>query len=201
MTNLRFRRSAVLAVAATVCVSGWGLVAQSPPDAPLSQPAPSQPTELVVPDQPLPPRGPAPDDPVLRERIERALDGDPDATSGNPLQSDVLDLIRRRGSLLKGSILDPDSDSDQDFRGGPRPVANQPTGELSSQQQNQFYAAEMLLKTARLLGKLNSDDDQTQQLASQMRGQAARLLADALSADELTANRLPADAGRADSRP
>ena len=59
------------------------------------------------------------------------------------------------------------------------PAMNPPVGSprpASSGQEDQFYAAEMLLRTARMLNKLSPSNPARQQLVASMRAEAVRLL-------------------------
>jgi hypothetical protein len=62
---------------------------------------------------------------AVRRRIEEALQrnqaGGPPASTGDPVLDDVLEVIRRQGSVLDGSSLDIQAP-------GPRPLAPQPPG-------------------------------------------------------------------------
>lgn len=148
----------------------------------------------------------------VRRRIEAALRRPgsdeqgrpiPPATTGNPILDDVLEVIRRRGSLLDGSALDPQADALTDEL--PRPPSSAPAirdrkgisaealsdalrggtaGEVFDGVVNRdagFEAAEALLRAARKLAALPGGDEGTQRLIAAMRERATMLLLDEFS--------------------
>lgn len=114
--------------------------------------------------------------PEVAEKIRQALDskhqgtevGDPQ--TGDMVLDDVLKIIGQRGSVLEGSFLDDspnESESEPEAIRSPSAMA---------------HAAEQLLKSARLLEKINSRDAQEQagraDLIRKIRAEAAKLLSE-----------------------
>lgn len=141
---------------------------------------------------------------AVKRRIAEALakDGDPQepmASTGDPILDDVLNVIRRQGSVLDGSSLDPQkipagealdrslpaADEGVLPRGGllsPLPPAVSPTGEpMISGPEGRFYVAESLLRAARELASLPGRDSQRNRLIAAMREQATVLMIDEFS--------------------
>jgi len=85
----------------------------------------------------------------------------------------VLQIIRERGSVLKGSQLDPPS----------LPAPALASTSDPRPQKSAYGLAEQLLRVARKLEARNSADSETVQLVIAMRRQATKLLIDAFSSD------------------
>jgi len=92
-------------------------------------------------------------------------------SSGDPILDDVLDVIRQRGSVVDGSILDPMLDLKSELQDDGE------WGKLSSV----YLAAESLLKSARILEGLSDQSSSRLQLIRSMRSEATKLLIDAVS--------------------
>lgn len=116
----------------------------------------------------------------------------PPRSTGDPILDDVLDVIRRQGSLLDGSSLDPRSEApdtlprevDPSDRVPPPPSPGLPGLELPAVAQHpdaRFHAAESLLRAARELAALGSRDRASNELIAAMREQATMLLVDEYS--------------------
>ncbi|QDV59489.1 hypothetical protein [Rosistilla oblonga] len=105
-------------------------------------------------------------DQKIQDSIRSALQGESStAPAEEPLLGDVLDLIRRQGSILDGSTLDTEDD--------PKPEQ----AESNAVSDAHYRVAEMLLKTSRMLAALPGQDDlERQQLVRQMRREAAKCL-------------------------
>lgn len=165
------------------------------PHAADSPPAPEQPSNEIV----IPLSEPA------QRWIEDALQrqasqpGAPAAATGDPILDEVLDVIRRRGSVLNGSALDPQSGQpatgldQQSLTPAPAPSAPQQNA-FSSQglgteipdaagPDARFHVAESLLRSARQLAALGQRDQASERLVSAMREQAAMLLLEHYSQD------------------
>jgi hypothetical protein len=168
-------------------------------------------------DDPASPQ-PPPDNPALRQAIDRALRGDKSVTAPEPLADGLIDAIRDRKSVLEGSLLDPAREkrggdnpappplagSTADVTGSPADGLPQPSpsrpsesGRLSEPGRQHWLAAELLLKTARLIDKLDPADENRQRLVNQMRREAVRLLTGAAS--ESPAPLPPAESPNAES--
>lgn len=144
-------RILVLGLLAAVSTTGiWHAVAQQPPAAPQ---LPSQQPPAQANDQ------------GIQRSILEALQGKPTAApEDEPLLDDVLDLIRRQGSVLDGSMLGAAEET---------PAAAEPKEDTEAQ----CRAAEALLRASRLLTALPGEGDPDRhQLAQQMRRQAAKCL-------------------------
>lgn len=165
---------------------------------------------------------------VVRRRIEEALNQPtkddqgrplPPASTGDPILDDVLEVIRRRGSVVEGSMLDPRNEAsalgtppteDRVPPVPPRPYdavpyadeLNQPprrtavpagSGYVGGGPDARFAAAEALLKAARKLSEVPGGDDATDRLIATMRERATMLLIDQYSPNP--ADYSPADFG------
>ena len=91
------------------------------------------------------------------KQIRDALDGEAGGGhSGDGVLDDILEIIQQRGSILDGSSLDPTA------------------GEAKSSQGNEVsqnaYAAEQLLRAARLLEGLGEVDRKRAELVAKMEG-------------------------------
>jgi len=134
--------------------------------------------------------------PGAEEKISKSLQapqhgaGDASATakttSGDPILDDVLDVIRKQGSVLRGSELDPESDLpsiplNDGFQSQERSRPS-PSSE-SNRTHSSYLVAEQLLRSARALESLDGMTDRRSELIHGMRSQAAKLLIDAISKD------------------
>jgi len=101
-------------------------------------------------------------DPPAQNRIRQALDGkDTAAPTDDGVLDDVLQVIRQRGSILDGSVLDDRQE---------RPAA--------AARDRQALVAEQLLKASRLLQSLEQPDQSRSELIRDMRAEAGKLLSD-----------------------
>ncbi len=145
---------------------------------------------------------------AVRRRISDALrqeqksGGQPQST-GDPILDDVLNVIRRQGSVLEGSTLEAmldvpnlsatDPVDPADPGQAPRlltplprgiaadagmPSAPFPASVASSASEMRFYVAESLLRSARELAALPGMDAQRRRLVAAMREQATVLMID-----------------------
>jgi hypothetical protein len=140
---------------------------------------------------------------ALRKEAQAGGRGDvPPPSSGDPILDDVLDVIRRQGSVLDGSLLDvpPDelsgraelpsrtplrfSDSAIPIPESAPPVpgyAGEDRGGIAGDAR--FHTAESLLRAARKLSSLPGGDINRSRLIAAMREQATVLLIDEFSQD------------------
>lgn len=135
-----------------------------------------------------------------RRWIEQALRrqaNDPTApipSTGDALLDDVLDVIRRQGSVLDGSMLDEQLEEDTrsllDRSTGPdaeavplppRPDDSLPGDPTVAHPDARFHVAESLLRAARELAALPRRDASSDRLIAAMREQATVLLVDEYS--------------------
>lgn len=116
-----------------------------------------------------------------KAQIRKALQGaggenEQQKSVRDPLLDDVLQMLRRQGSLLDGTVLDPKlnetAERAEPAGSGPSARPNRPAA---------FRTAETLLRSARLLEALPGQDAARQQLIQRMRGEASRCLRQALS--------------------
>lgn len=136
--------------------------------------------------------------------------GQPTST-GDPVLDDVLNVIRRQGSVLDGSRLQAvpvsppqlpaarypggvgDSLGFPDSSGTPSTSSPgtkmPPVGPLQSATEMRFYVAESLLRAARELAALPDSDAQRRQLIASMREQATVLMIDEFAPVEVDINR------------
>ncbi len=164
----------------SICwLTGWGdslpLSADDPPSK-LTLP-PSQP---MLPPQ-LPPPSPRSENSQrqIEDHLRRAISGDAEVKpSGDVVLDSIIEQLRSKGSVLDGSLLDPNepatqtADSRQTNTQQVDPQQAQPPSEQAC------LAAEQLLRSARMLSQLddNASDPARRQLIDQMRRQAAQLL-------------------------
>ncbi len=136
----------------------WTIVpAQPPPESP--NPPGLAPTFKIPDNVPLPPEA----SPEAKERIRRALSGeDGETMTGDPTLDDVLQIIKRRGSILDGSTL-ADRESSH-------PDKNMKTTTERAR------VAESLLRSARLLERLPDGGADRADLINSMRSEAANVL-------------------------
>lgn len=135
-----------------------------------------------------------------RRWIEQALRrqaNDPTApipSTGDALLDDVLDVIRRQGSVLDGSALDERLDQDtrellddstepldSPVPAAPRPDYLIPGDPVATHPDARFHVAESLLRAARELAALPRRDESSDRLIAAMREQATVLLVDEYS--------------------
>ncbi len=102
----------------------------------------------------------------------------PAASTGDPVLDDVLDLIRRRGSVVDGSLLDPRRE---------RELVEPKSSGDAIEEISVYLVAESLLRSARRLEKLPNRTAEQFGLIRAMRSQAAKLLIEAISKE----SRLP----------
>lgn len=97
------------------------------------------------------------------QKIRDALQGRADKPTGDGVLDDVIGLIKKKGSILDGSSLDPNQDSAEKVT----------TAGLISRK---AHAAEQLLRASRLLSQFDSNDPSRLELVNQMRAEAVKLL-------------------------
>jgi hypothetical protein len=119
------------------------------------------------------------DEPGTRQQdqIRQVLTGDPavaedsKSATGDAVLDGVLEVIRKRGSILDGSSLEQPIEPDLSILAGGREVAKSPAATS-----RRAYVAEQLLKTSRLLESLGIAEPEPIELISAMRSAAAKLL-------------------------
>ncbi len=102
-------------------------------------------------------------DPPEQQILREALEGKETEKSGDGVLDDVLDIIKKRGSILDGSALDDRTDE---------------TVTASADASRNAMVAEQLLKTSRLLQSIGGQDKMRVDLVKRMRTEAARLLSE-----------------------
>jgi len=144
---------------------------------------------------------------AVKKRIAAALaqhasqglaSGEVAPSSGDPILDDVLDVIRRQGSVLDGSSLDPKlnvgggsnqslgpimADTRSGVQPGPSVYPELPSADTFSSHgpDARFHVAESLLRAARELAALPHRDEQRNRVISAMREQATILMIDEFS--------------------
>ncbi len=139
--------------------------------------------ELTLPTTPI---EPAPQlSPEIKRRIEQALQRARDrekqaresqpqsGAGGDMILGDIMEVIRQRGSVLDGSVLDPKIGD---------PLEPPATGDVAAAPAV-YEVAEDLLRASRLLAAL-PPDSQRQQLVRSMRHQATQLLIEAIANEQ-----------------
>lgn len=105
----------------------------------------------------------------IESKIRSVLEGAPGGVhSSDPLLDDVLGIIKSRGSILDGSSLDPALDT--------------PTSAAGNDRDASARAAESLLRSARLLNRIEPRDSARTELVEKMRHEAWRLLGESAPA-------------------
>jgi hypothetical protein len=138
---------------------------------------------------------------AVKRKISEALSRDaqsnePSGSTGDPILDDVLNVIRRQGSVLDGSSLDPqlppaktgsplgsrNAENDSPiFSGDPVPAYPIDDEQSLSGPDARFHVAESLLRAARELAALPGRDQQRNRLIAAMREQATVLMIDEFS--------------------
>ena len=134
---------------------GWMSVALT-----LADPPASDPKSLPLPDLPdleVQQSQPIRRNPQVEKKIRDAIENGDFQETGDPVLDDLLKFMREN-SVLRNTSLDPALDS--------------PGATTSARAR----AAESLLKSARLLEKIESSDKTRQDLVNQLRSEAVRLL-------------------------
>lgn len=107
--------------------------------------------------------------PRAEQKIRDALQGDSPKPTGDGMLDDVIDLVRRRGSILDGSVLDSPEMRPKAAASG---LVSQPPHSIESR----ALAAEQLLRAARLLMHAGDVDECRRDLVARMRSEAVKLL-------------------------
>ncbi len=138
---------------------------------------------------------------AVRRKIAEALARDaqrdePSGSTGDPILDDVLNVIRRQGSVLDGSSLDPQTARPNAGAEPIMPSAGQESPLVPGQRvpmrpfdvdqsfsgpDARFHVAESLLRAARELAALPGRDQQRSRLIAAMREQATVLMIDEFS--------------------
>jgi hypothetical protein len=102
--------------------------------------------------------------------IQRALQGQ-EVSNPDSMLGDVLDLIRKRGSLLEGSELSKEMPPILE-----RPGSDDDSFAATSQTIRRLKTAEQLIRSARQLLEIEPQDPETKALVDRMRFYAVKLL-------------------------
>lgn len=142
---------------------------------------------ITLPDDLTPDQLAIPDNPEAFQAIKQTLQGDEDVRTADPVLQDVLRMLGRKTHRrdLPEALADSDDTSW-------RSAANDPvkTNTTPDQQSNdRWRAAELLLKTSRILNRIAPANENRRQLVNRMRKEAVRILT---QADPQTSN-LPKD--------
>ena len=128
---------------------------------------------FVIADEPVtpsateqPPALPAESSPTT-QKIQQALRGE-SVETGDGILDDMLDVLKKRGSILDGSSLDSELAGDTE--------SAQTSVAAGSSKAKQARVCESLLKSARLMEKLGKLSAEQRDLVAQMRQQAGQLL-------------------------
>lgn len=143
------------------------------------------PRDAVIPAPAESPRNPAAQSKIAESLDQENQSQDPKPT-GDPILDDVLEIIRRRGSVLRGSALE---DANQTPKIAiietDEPLRSIAGGEVSPSI-SVYLAAEQLLKASRTLERLGGPSNDRSELIRAMRSHAAKLLIAAISQDTPT---------------
>ena len=158
------------------------------PQPTLDPPALSSP--LAIPNAPpqdlLPPQRQLQNRDRVQQLMQEALRSDGRApASGDQVLDDVLRVLRQRGSVLDGSTLDPEHENTPPSPDGPNESSKQPNDSLGkrfrripspSVAPQRARAAELLLRTARVLENLGPVGENRRKLIQELRREAVRVL-------------------------
>ena len=181
--SLRFSLIAVIMLVTIALPNAASLAQVLPPNTPK--------VRLSLPSDP-PPLDPV-DDPAARSQIAESLkpyDAPPASgangnkktnATGDPILDDVLGIIRRQGSILDGSVLDPVTADDRHDSVLPDSRRADGANSDSRARDSVYDVAEQLLRVARMLQRLPGRDAERNELARAMRGQATKLMIDGIS--------------------
>ncbi|WP_182870259.1 hypothetical protein [Stieleria mannarensis] len=192
MAALRARPAIWSSATGGILVHACLLVASlaATPTASLSAPPPTD--VLLLPDVPLPADHPPKDNPAARRAISRLLQGGREDADSAPddrvLPEEFKELLRSTPSVLDGSTLDPKRQPQLPSTNRSRDAADTPAARRSRR------AAEMLLKSARLLDKIEPKSENRTYLIHQMRSEAVRLLQQSAVSMQGNAPRSPGEA-------
>jgi hypothetical protein len=84
---------------------------------------------------------------------------------GHGVRDDVIGIIKKQGSILDGSVLDPRRSGDE-------------TNSSSEDRSKKAFAAEQMLKASRWLENIGPADSDRADLVNRMRAEAAKLLSE-----------------------
>ena len=155
-----------------ICLLVASAVQGQPPVKELALPPNIQVAELKSQAQPPKPSQEA----ATREQIRRVLHEGAPATAADPLLVDVLSVLKSRGSVLDGSVLDEKTQADRD-QITTHSVINNPAQIAENERAlRQLKATEALLRAARLLERVGETTSEQAKLIKQMRAQSTRLL-------------------------
>ncbi len=169
-------RSRTLPWLMAILVAIATLATMASPVSEAQAPIPESPTDdqpLEIPKLEVVPVAPVPNTEQQQTKIRSALDGGAPVTDGDPVLDDLLQLIRRRGSVLDGTVLDPSSDFDVPTHDPNARQASDPR----AVEDDMAFAAESLLRSARVLSQLGPPDPDRRELITRMRLEAGKLLA------------------------
>ena len=171
-------RTLALAVVIFATVASRVSEAQAPPleTAPQElsprEVSPADQQQILIPKLDLVPLAPPPNTDQQYDKIRAALEGGDPVTDGDPVLDDLLQLIRRRRSVLDGTALDPK----YDFEASGSPSRDTQATDPNTLEDDKAFAAESLLRSARLLSQLAAPDPSRRELITRMRQEAAKLL-------------------------
>jgi hypothetical protein len=112
------------------------------------------------------------------QKIREALQGNAVQGTGDPLLDDVLQMIRKDGSILRGTQFDPQRlERELSVNSSHAPgVEHSESPSNAGDAEIRARAAEMLLRSARFLMQIGPVDEIRKATADQMRREAVRLL-------------------------
>ena len=112
------------------------------------------------------------DDPDARKAFQAMVQDGADAVASDPIMDEIMQVYSHRGSVLDGSLLDPKCDFWDE-------TSPPPSGPLPHRQDvlQRLRAAELLLKTSRMIDKIKPLSENQRQLVIQMRQEAVKIMA------------------------
>lgn len=100
------------------------------------------------------------------EVLKKAIGGDQDAATNDPILAPLVEMINEGGSVLEGSSLDPRNEEAPSFH----------ASTASKESDQKALVAESLLRSARLLRRFSGNDDARQKLVIEMRREAVKIM-------------------------
>lgn len=122
-----------------------------------------------------------PNDPGVRNAIEALLRGEKNVDVPEPMLEDFGRFIRGRKSVLSGSVLEQMTETHDDHPTDPPSSGTMPGRSKRAINDFRWRTAEHLLKSARMLEKLQPNDQNQIKLVNEMRRQAVSLMAKLLN--------------------
>lgn len=126
---------------------------------------------ITLPDGPIPFEPLTNRNPAALKAFQNMIQGTPGTVATDPVMAGLMQVFHHRGSLLNNSSLGPKLNR-QDETQTPKLVRSQE----SLHNRKRIRAAELLLKTSRMIDEIEPQTENQQKLVIQMRQEAVRLM-------------------------